>query len=191
MNIKQLYDKLKSKQSYVNWLESQLETSLKNKSSILNWVKTMFQHAEQKEWFETYWAIDIHGTFSIPDYRATKKTINYYPFAKEVLQILSKRKDIILILFTSSYPKELEVYKKQLELDGIIFNYVNENPEISSSKGSFGFYKQKFYFNVLFDDKAGFNPEVDWVHLFTFLTTTNYRPNPNWEMKYKESYHKK
>ncbi|MCK9574652.1 MAG: hypothetical protein M0R51_01595 [Clostridia bacterium] len=121
----------------------------------------MLTHAEEKEWFETYWCIDIHGTVSYPDYRKIEPIIDYYPYAKEVLQLLSERKDIILIMYTSSYPSEIAVYTKQFNNDGIKFNYVNENPEISVAHGSFGHYTQKLYFNVLFDDKAGFDPETD------------------------------
>ena len=33
------------------------------------------------------------------------------------------RKDIILIMSTSSYPDEIKTYEKQLKEDGIIFNY--------------------------------------------------------------------
>lgn len=173
---------------------------LENKVSdpqILTWIKTMFEHAEKKQWFETYWGFDIHGTISRPDYRKGLKRdendpikVIYYPFAKETLQLLTKRTDIILFSFTSSYPEELNQYIKVFEEDDIHFDYHNENPEVSSAKGSFGYYEKKPYFNVLFEDKTGFNPETDWEPIYRYFLETKYRPNPTWSMKHKEDYHK-
>lgn len=137
----------------------------------------MFEHAEQKQWFESYWAIDIHGTISKPDYRKDTKEIIYYPYAKKTLQLMSERKDIVMILWSSSYPDEIKIYKDTFKNDNIIFNYDGENPEVSSSKGSFGYYKKKFYFNFLADDKNGFNPKRDWKFLFNYFNETTYRPN--------------
>lgn len=173
---------------YLKWLESIVET--RYEPTILKWIKKMFAHAEAKQWFETYWAIDVHGTFSVPDYRKSVKEIEYYPYAKETLQLMSQRRDIILIMSTSSYPEEIEIYMEQLKKDGIVFNYENENPEISSDKGSFGYYKKKYYFNVFFEDKSGFNPERDWKFLYEYFSTTKYVPDDTWDMKYKEEYHK-
>lgn len=174
--------------NYIKWLESIVEK--RYEPTILKWVKKMFAHANERKWFETYWGIDVHGTLSIPDYRKSNKEIDYYPFAKETLKLMSDRKDIILIMSTSSYPNEIKIYKEQLEKDGIIFNYINENPEISSDKGSFGYYIDKYYFNVLFDDKSGFNPLRDWKFLYEYFLKTEYAPKPEWNMKYKEEYHK-
>jgi len=162
-----------------------------NIPSILIWIKKMFQHAREREWFETYWAIDIHGTISHPDFRKSVKEIEYYPYAKETMKILSERDDIILIMSTSSYPDEIAIYQEQFKNDGIFFKYINANPEISSDKGSFGYYKDKYYFNVLIEDKAGFIPETDWKYLYDYFSKTKYRPNPKWNMKIIESYHKK
>lgn len=164
----------------------------KYKPQILEWIEKMFTHAENREWFETYWAFDIHGTISKPDYRKETKGIEYYPYAKETLQLLSKtRPDIVMIIWTSSYPEELKIYQDTFRKDDINFKYCNENPEILDAKGNFGFYEKKFYFNVLFDDKCGFNPETDWEPLYRYFKKTVYRPNPLWTMKCKENYYKK
>ena len=42
----------------------------------------------------------------------------------------------------------------------IHFDYVNKNPEVTNA--GYGFYDHKPYFNVLFEDKAGFDPFTDW-----------------------------
>ena len=161
-----------------------------HKPTVLQWIEDMFAHAEKKEWFETYWAIDVHGTISKPDYRKEQVEVSYYPYAKEALQLMSKRKDIKLIMYTSSYPNEIDVYQEQFLADNISFDFVNENPDVSESKGSFGYYYDKPYFNVLLEDKAGFRPEVVWEYLYNYFKTTEYRPDEKWSMKTKESYHK-
>jgi hypothetical protein len=164
---------------YIEWLEKKAV-----EPQILKWIKIMFEHAEQRKWFETYWVFDVHGTISVPDYRkGIKKTIddnpniNYYPFAKETLQLLSERPDTVIIMFTSSYPDEIEYYNKIFQNDNIHFKFINENPDISDSKGAFGFYEKKMYFNVLFDDKAGFNPETDWEPVYNYLKQCKYKPD--------------
>ena len=161
-----------------------------HKPTVLQWIEQMFEYAEKKEWFETYWAIDLHGTVSRPDYRKESKEIDYYPYAKETLQLMSEREDIKLIMFTSSYPEEIKEYYKQFRNDNIIFDFINDNPEVTDAKGSFGFYDKKPYFNVLLEDKASFNPLNDWEYLYNHFKNTKYRPNKEWSMKYNEKYHK-
>lgn len=147
----------------------------------------MFAHSFQKEWYETYWAIDIHGTILIPTFRKNSYDSEFYPYAKETLQLLSDRQDIILILSTSSYPEEIEHYQKVFKENNIFFKYINENPDIDSSKGNFGYYKNKFYFNVLLDDKAGFVPEEEWKEIYELLLSyeeSGYLPDPKWTTKF-------
>lgn len=161
------------------------------KPQILSWIEKMFKHAEEHKWYETYWFIDLHGVISKPDYRKTVKEIEYYPYVKETLQYISKnRPDIILILFTSSYPDEIEFYMNTLKNDNIIFKYVNENPEISQAKGSFGCYDKKPYYNVLIDDKCGFDPYTDWKPMYKYFLKSKHKPDINWSFKSKENYHK-
>jgi hypothetical protein len=44
---------------------------------------------------------------------------------------------------------------------GIMPQYFNENTAVENT--ATGNFSSKFYFSVLLDDKAGFNPETDWV----------------------------
>lgn len=162
------------------------------KPSLLKWIEKMFIHAEKKQWYETYWFFDLHGVISKPDYRKEVKEIIYYPYAKETLQFITKnRPDIIMILFTSSSPEELLVYTDILKKDGINFKYINENPEVTNAKGAFGYYDKKPYYNVLFEDKAGFEPLDDWKPILEYFTNSQYKPDPSWSFKSVETYHKK
>src|SRR5262245_29679157 len=123
-------------------------------------ITNCLQLSKSKAWAKTYWAFDIHGTILKPTFKAGELSTEFYPYAKETLQLLSTKKDIVRILYTCSYPEELIEYLKYFKLHGIHFDYVNENPDISA--GAYGHYDSKFYFNILFEDKAGFDPLTDW-----------------------------
>jgi len=164
------------------------------KPAMVEWLEKMFDHSYKREWYSTYHAFDIHGVISRPDYRKKGKefNLNYYPYAKETLQYLTKyRPDMVLFLHTSSYPEEIENYMEQFKSDGIHFKYINENPEISSASGCFGHYEKKPYFNSYFEDKAGFRPDRDWKPLYKYFINQKRLPDPNWEFKSDEEYHKK
>jgi hypothetical protein len=150
-------------------------------------IPNLFKQSFEKEWYQTYWAFDVHGTIFVPNRRKDPSPPIFYPFAKETLKLLSERPDIVLILFTSSYPEQIGYYQGIFKENGIHFSYVNSNPEIDSSKGNFGYYKDKFYFDVLFEDKAGFIPERYWKEIYELLLTyeqIGYLPNPDWSFKY-------
>jgi hypothetical protein len=38
---------------------------------------------------------------------------------------------------------------------------INKNPNVENN--AYGYYRDKPYFNVLFEDKAGFDAEEDWL----------------------------
>jgi hypothetical protein len=123
-------------------------------------IQRCLQDAKRKGWEKTYWAFDIHGTMLLPTFQSGVLSIEFYPYVKEVLQILTRQKDIIRILYTCSYPDEIAQYLAYFKQYDIQFDYVNENPEVCA--GAYGHYERKFYFNVLFEDKAGFDPLTDW-----------------------------
>ena len=116
-----------------------------------------------KGWPETYWCIDLHGTIipSGKDSNDETDTMEFYPHAKEVLQWLTNRKDIILILWTSTPLWRASLVKECLEKNGIHFDMFNQNYHAKDTPRSD--FSKKFYFNVLLDDRAGFEPETDWT----------------------------
>lgn len=134
-------------------------------------IRNALRTAVERNWEKTYWAFDIHGTLIEPNYKAGEIPKTFYPHAKKVLQRLSKRDDIILILFTCSHPNELDEYIDFFRNQEIHFHYQNNNPEVQN--GAYGCYDYKFYFNVLFEDKAGFDPEEDWEKVDAFLDEIN------------------
>jgi hypothetical protein len=158
------------------------DISEKYKPQMVKWINKMFTYAHTKEWYKTYWAIDLHGTVIQPNFKKGDSNVEYYPYAKECLQLLSDRDDIIMFTLTSSYPEELAKYDIQFKADNINFDYHNENPEITQASGAFGYYKNKPYFNVFFDDKAGFDPETDWELVYDCLIEWNLsKPKIEWK----------
>lgn len=109
-----------------------------------------------------YWAVDLHDTIFYSNYEVASSGGAYFPGAKNILQLLTNNSEIILILFTACTPDALEHARKRFDKDAIVFDYVNENPEVIHELSDFS---QKFYFDVLLEDKAGFDGEKDWFHV--------------------------
>lgn len=138
---------------------------------IENLIKKTFDIAKKRNWDKTFWAIDVHETMIIPNYKSNDIPKVWYPYALEVMQMLSKRSDVCLILYTCSHPHEIELYNKFFKEHNIDFKYVNENPEVKTDAQGYGNYDKKFYFNVLFDDKANFDANNDWKRILDFLNS--------------------
>ena len=117
-----------------------------------------FEIAKKRNWEQIYVAIDVHDVILEANY-STDIPTKFLGNAKEVLQRMSLRKDIVLILYTCSFPREIEQYQKLFQENDIHFKYVNENPECFNT--AFGDFSKKFYFSILLEDKAGFVPD-DW-----------------------------
>jgi hypothetical protein len=123
-------------------------------------IHNAFKFAKDRSWKKTYWAFDIHNTLLIPNYSTSDIPVEFYPYAVEVMQIINRRNDIVKILYSCSHPSEIKKYLEYFKEHEIHFDYINENPEIPNS--AYGCYEFKPYFNVLFEDKAGFDPHTDW-----------------------------
>ena len=88
-------------------------------------------------------------------------------YAKEALQKLSNNENFKLIIFSSSYPENIKKYVEKLKNDQINIDYIMENPEIESNR--YANFTKKFYYDILLDDKAGFEPN-DWFEIYNFLS---------------------
>lgn len=126
-------------------------------------IRKTFELKEVRGWPEVYFCIDLHGTI-IPSGKSpndSEDVLEFYPDAREVLQLLTKRKDIMTILWTSTPVGRLETVLGWLKENGIEMDYINTNPHAKSTPRSD--FARKFYFSVLLDDRAGFEPETDWT----------------------------
>jgi len=149
------------------------------KRKILNLIKLLFgisaakhafekafEDAEKKGWNYFYVFVDIHGTIVHPNYEEHVPK-DFYKDAKEVLQMISERKDMKVALYTCSHKDQIEQYLKFFRENGIIFDFINHNPEVTNLK--YGNFDSKPYMNVLLEDKAGFDPEIDYKILKRYL----------------------
>lgn len=138
--------------------------------SIINSIKkNHFELMEKRGWDRVFYAFDIHGTILRPNYTYGNTPDDFYPMAKETLQFISKLPDVVMFLYTCSHPHEIEEYLVLFKKFDINFKYVNENPEVKTEKEGYGNYDKKPYMNVLFEDKAGFNPETEWQEVWDLL----------------------
>jgi len=128
-----------------------------------------FEYKVKRGWDKTYWYIDIHGTILKPNYQYGNIPKEFYPYAKEALQFLTKLDDVCLILYTCSHQHEIEEYIKFFKENDIIFDYTNENPEVITDLNGYGCYDKKPYMNVLFEDKAGFDAETEWEEVLNLM----------------------
>jgi hypothetical protein len=129
-----------------------------------------FEAMEKRGWDKTYWFFDLHSTVIRPNYKVGNIPREFYPHAKEVLQMLTKLDDVCMSIYTCSHPHEIEEYLKYFEENDIVFDYINGNPEVQSKEGGYGYYKDKPYMNVLFEDKAGFDADTEWEDVRNLLT---------------------
>ena len=138
--------------------------------NIIRAFESAIVRSRAKHWDYIYILIDMHGTIFIPSY-LSKETYEFYPYAKEVLRMLSKASNTKLILWTSTRPIDTVEYQKVFMSNGIYFDYVNENPEVErqpTDPESLDL-NQKFYFNIGIDDKFGFEPEIDWKLIYNYI----------------------
>jgi hypothetical protein len=140
------------------------------KAIKVNHVSTM----ARKGWGYTYWAFDLHSTIIKPNYEAGNIPTEFYPLALECLAAISKRPEIKMIMYTCSHPHEQEQYLKLFKENGVNFDFINKNPEVKTEEGGYGYYEDKPYINVLFEDKAGFDGNTDWLKVKRLLITMGY-----------------
>lgn len=137
--------------------------------SIEQAIYKAYKIKKDRGWDYIYFAVDLHDTIAESTY--TKDELddkNFYNGALEVLQYISENHpEIVLILYTSSYKEYLESYMKIFKKWNINFKYFNENPECPTTE--LADFSTKFYFNVLIDDKAGFDPYEDWIKILDTL----------------------
>jgi hypothetical protein len=139
-----------------------IKAEIATKPSIINAIEKAFAVKQKRNWDLIYFFFDIHETILYPDYNNTDPK-RFYKDADIVLQYLSTRNDVELGLYTCSYPEEIDNYITFFSEHNIKFHHVNENLKVGNT--TYGYYEDKPYFNVLWEDKAGFNAEKDWTSL--------------------------
>lgn len=132
---------------------------------MLDYIKKVFRDKDRLGYEKVYIFVDIHGTILEPSWDKEESYL-YLGKAKEVLQEFSKRSDVVLIIWSASYPEKLEEYRRKFEEDGINFTYSNNNPEVVSGRVSC--FDTKPYYDILIDDKAGFY-WTEWEEILRWI----------------------
>jgi len=126
-------------------------------------LRNSFRLKEERKWDTLYVLLDVHGVI-IPGSLHGDNELKFISDACiEVLRWFSSRKDIRIILWTSSYTKEITKIIEWLDKYNIEIDYVNFNPECINT--AYADFRDKPYFNILIDDKSGFEPDKDWGEL--------------------------
>jgi len=134
-----------------------------NNNMITDSIYRMFQDKIIKKWNKLYIAIDLHNTIAYKN----GSNLSYFKDAITTLIELSKKEYIVLILFTSTHPPAAQSVITYLGKMGIKFKYLNSNPECANN--IVADFSDKFYYNLLIDDRAGFNPLTEWPTVLTAI----------------------
>ena len=132
----------------------------------------IIQHVQsqkvERKWEKLYWGIDLHDTIITGTYNRLNSGAVIYPYAKETLDYLYNSPDHYTILWTSSYMTSIQDVVQRFDLN---FNAINCNSECPNT--SLCDFQDKFYFNFLLDDKAGFDGAKDWREIYETFTNVN------------------
>ncbi len=126
--------------------------------------------------YPMFWAIDLHDVIIPGTYTRNNDKREFYPDAKEVLQWLTNREDMCIILYTSSHKDSISDIIKWLGDNQIKMDFVNENPLCPNTE--LCDFSGKFYMDILLEDKAGFVGGTDWTEIKRVLTGLN-----QWKLK--------
>ena len=130
-------------------------------------IRRTFEQKKERGWDTVYVLLDVHGTILPSTHHEGNKLEFISSDCVPVLQWFSKRKDIKIILWTSSFSDEIVKVIEWLKTFDIEIDYVNRNLECKNTK--YADFALKPYFNIIVDDKSGFEPETDWAEIRTEL----------------------
>ena len=115
-----------------------------------------------------YMLIDLHDTVMVGSKSAEESLEFVSSYCKFALRGLSTMDDIVLIMWTSTWPQKWQdIIEPWLKQNEIYFKYFNENPECLSNK--YSYFGYKFYFDIGLDDKFGFDVS-HWNEVHEFVT---------------------
>jgi len=135
--------------------------------AIIQAIKRAQKIKEERGYEYKYWFVDLHRCIITPTYNSKNKNAEFYPDAIKVLRHLTESESDVIILWTSSYLGNLDGIYEKLASQGVRFNATNANPfEESTELCDFS---KKPYFDILIDDKAGFDGESDWTEVAKYL----------------------
>jgi hypothetical protein len=149
-----------------NGIDWEIYLDRQKESTIIKQIQKSFRVAKKRNWGKMYYFFDVHETIILPDYNNTDP-LEFYPYAKEALLLMCAHPMIVNVIYTCSHGNDIDRYVEFFKSHGIVFDYINENPDITNT--SLGCFDKKPYMNVLFEDKAGFNAEEEWKNVYNYF----------------------
>ena len=134
--------------------------------NIIKAFEAAFYRAKENNWDYIVVLVDIHDTIFKATY-SKEENYEYIGKAKDALQVMSARKDIKIILWSSTFSKIQ--YILRLDKDNIIVDAFNRNIDGIENTG-IACFDEKPYFNVGIDNAFGFEPERDWDDIYNYLS---------------------
>lgn len=134
--------------------------------NIIKVFEAAFYRAKENNWDYIVVLVDIHDTIFKATY-SKEENYEYIGKAKDALQVMSARKDIKIILWSSTFSKIQ--YILQLDKDNIIVDAFNRNID-GIENTEIACFDEKPYFNVGIDNAFGFDPERDWDDIYNYLS---------------------
>lgn len=134
--------------------------------NIIKAFEAAFYRAKENNWDYIIVLVDIHDTIFKATY-SKEENYEYIGKAKEALQVMSARKDIKIILWSSTFSKVQYILK--LDKDNIIIDAFNRNID-GIENTEIACFDEKPYFNVGIDNAFGFDPEKDWDDIYNYLS---------------------
>ena len=133
--------------------------------SIIKAIERAYRTMEERGWDTIYWAVDLHGVCLKSNYEQGGYTWHNF-WAKKVMKLISDKPENHIILWSSVHDDEKRAIVDFFWREGIVVQGFNSNIYEKNTKVSC--FDEKFYFSVLLDDKAGFDPDVDWKAIWEF-----------------------
>lgn len=133
--------------------------------NIIKAFEAAFYRAKENNWDYIVVLVDIHDTIFKATY-SKEENYEYIGKAKDALQVMSARKDIKIILWSSTFSKIQ--YILRLDKDNIIVDAFNRNID-GIENTEIACFDEKPYFNVGIDNAFGFDPERDWDDIYNYL----------------------
>ena len=134
--------------------------------NIIKAFEAAFYRAKENNWDYIVVLADIHDTIFKATY-SKEDNYEYIGKAKDALQVMSARKDIKIILWSSTFSKIQ--YILRLDKDNIIVDAFNRNID-GIENTEIACFDEKPYFNVGIDNAFGFEPERNWDDIYNYLS---------------------
>jgi len=132
-------------------------------------IERSYKRFREKGYPNWYWAIDVHDVIFVGDYKVDCE-MRWIRDAKRALKIIGMIPEIKVILYTSTRKDKTQEIINKIETEtGLKIFGVNENPDFKTDPGGLCEFDKKFCFDVLLDDKAGFDGPNDWEPIIETL----------------------